>query len=124
MLAELVLQSASAGGDRDEVEATTFVFDMNKVFEDFVTVALGEEIERVEVVAEVERGAEVAGAVPAVGGEDGLIELDVEGAEAFIMDRFNYSAYRFRALSIERPKARLRQALVEHGYRYLCDNGG
>ena len=42
VLAELVLEAASTGASRDVTKATTFVFDMNKVFEDFVTTALGE----------------------------------------------------------------------------------
>lgn len=46
VLAELVLSAASTGTSRDQTRATTFVFDMNKVFEDFVTVALGEALRR------------------------------------------------------------------------------
>lgn len=41
-LAELILASTSTSELVGEVESTTFVFDMNKVFEDFVTVALRE----------------------------------------------------------------------------------
>jgi 5-methylcytosine-specific restriction enzyme subunit McrC len=39
-LAELILASASISSHPGEVGSTTFLFDMNKVFEDFVTVAL------------------------------------------------------------------------------------
>jgi len=46
VLAELVLAAASTGASRDVTKATTFVFDMNKVFEDFVTTALGEALRR------------------------------------------------------------------------------
>lgn len=46
VLAELVLSAASTGASRDKTRATTFVFDMNKVFEDFVTAALGEALRR------------------------------------------------------------------------------
>ena len=45
ILAELVLSAASTGSSRDMTRATTFVFDMNKVFEDFVTAALSEALE-------------------------------------------------------------------------------
>ncbi len=38
-LAELILSLASAGEHKGGIESTTFVFDMNQVFEDFVTVA-------------------------------------------------------------------------------------
>lgn len=38
-LAELVLSAASLGEQAGHVRSTTFVFDMNKVFEDFVTAA-------------------------------------------------------------------------------------
>jgi 5-methylcytosine-specific restriction enzyme subunit McrC len=41
-LAELVLSSASLSLERGATRSTTFVFDMNKVFEDFVTVAFRE----------------------------------------------------------------------------------
>jgi 5-methylcytosine-specific restriction enzyme subunit McrC len=46
VLAELVLEAASTGASRDMTKATTFVFDMNKVFEDFITTALGEALRR------------------------------------------------------------------------------
>jgi 5-methylcytosine-specific restriction enzyme subunit McrC len=45
-LAELVLASASVGSGKGTTASTTFVFDMNKVFEDFVSVALGDTISR------------------------------------------------------------------------------
>jgi 5-methylcytosine-specific restriction enzyme subunit McrC len=38
-LAELILASASISANAGGVRSTTFVFDMNKVFEDFVTIA-------------------------------------------------------------------------------------
>ncbi len=38
-LAELILSHASVGERKGGIKSTTFVFDMNKVFEDFVTVA-------------------------------------------------------------------------------------
>ena len=41
-LAELILAGASIGSRPGEVGSTAFVFDMNKVFEDFVTAALRE----------------------------------------------------------------------------------
>jgi 5-methylcytosine-specific restriction enzyme subunit McrC len=39
-LAELVLQSTSLNAERGEVSAASFVFDMNEVFESFLTLAL------------------------------------------------------------------------------------
>ena len=44
-------------------------------------VVVGEGFDLVEVVAEVDGGAVGAGLAPAVGGEDGLIEIAVEVAE-------------------------------------------
>jgi 5-methylcytosine-specific restriction enzyme subunit McrC len=41
-LAELVLAGASLSANIGEIRSTTFVFDMNKVFEDFVTAAFRE----------------------------------------------------------------------------------
>jgi 5-methylcytosine-specific restriction enzyme subunit McrC len=46
VLAELVLRNLSISQETGEVESTTFVFDMNKVFEDFVTAALTESMRR------------------------------------------------------------------------------
>lgn len=41
-LAQLILRASSLGGDRGSFAATAFVFDMNKVFEEFVTASLRE----------------------------------------------------------------------------------
>jgi len=41
-LAELILHSASVDASKGPISASAFVFDMNRVFEDFVTVALRE----------------------------------------------------------------------------------
>jgi 5-methylcytosine-specific restriction enzyme subunit McrC len=41
-LAELVLRNLSISQEKGNLESTTFVFDMNKVFEDFVTAAFTE----------------------------------------------------------------------------------
>src|SRR5262249_40271685 len=41
-LAELILRASSASGKAGEFRSTTFVFDMNKVFEDFLTTAFRE----------------------------------------------------------------------------------
>jgi 5-methylcytosine-specific restriction enzyme subunit McrC len=43
-LADLVLSSASVGSGVGTTASTSFVFDMNRVFEDFVTIALGESL--------------------------------------------------------------------------------
>jgi 5-methylcytosine-specific restriction enzyme subunit McrC len=45
-LAELVMKAASIDAPKGQLAATAFVFDMNKVFEDFVSVALAEAIAR------------------------------------------------------------------------------
>jgi 5-methylcytosine-specific restriction enzyme subunit McrC len=46
-LAELILRASSISTHPGAITATAFVFDMNAVFEDFVTVALREELEHV-----------------------------------------------------------------------------
>lgn len=46
--------------------------------------------------------------------------LDVEGAESFIMNSFPFEEYRFRLLTVERPKQDLVDILYEHNYRYLA----
>lgn len=45
-LAELILSSASLGSGVGTTASTTFIFDMNKVFENFVTIALSESLAR------------------------------------------------------------------------------
>jgi 5-methylcytosine-specific restriction enzyme subunit McrC len=45
-LAAMILRASSIDAPKGQLAATAFVFDMNKVFEDFVTVALGESMER------------------------------------------------------------------------------
>ena len=45
-LAELILSSASVGSGTGTTASTTFIFNMNKVFEDFVTIALGDSFAR------------------------------------------------------------------------------
>lgn len=45
-LAELILSSVSVGSGAGTTASTTFIFDMNKVFENFVTIALGESMRR------------------------------------------------------------------------------
>jgi 5-methylcytosine-specific restriction enzyme subunit McrC len=45
-LAELILHASSIDAPKGPIVATAFVFDMNKVFEDFVSVALDESMER------------------------------------------------------------------------------
>ena len=44
-LAELILRASSIDAPKGPLAATAFVFDMNKVFEDFVTVALRESMQ-------------------------------------------------------------------------------
>ena len=45
-LAELILRNTSIAAERGTTHAISFVFDMNKVFEDFVAAALGISLER------------------------------------------------------------------------------
>jgi 5-methylcytosine-specific restriction enzyme subunit McrC len=45
-LAELILHASSIDAPKGQLAATAFIFDMNKVFEDFVSVALRESIQR------------------------------------------------------------------------------
>jgi hypothetical protein len=47
------------------------------------------------------------------------LSLDVEGAEAFIMRDFPFEKYRFRCLTIERPKDELKALLEKHGYKQV-----
>jgi 5-methylcytosine-specific restriction enzyme subunit McrC len=45
-LAELILSQASVSDRKGAIESTTFVFDMNKIFEDFVTIAFRDGMRR------------------------------------------------------------------------------
>ena len=49
--------------------------------------------------------------------------LDIEGAEYSAMKEFDFSAYIFLTLSIERPGQELRDLLAANGYVYLCTHG-
>ena len=51
------------------------------------------------------------------------LSLDVEGAEEAVLDGFKFERYSFRALTVERPKPRLRNTLRRRGYLYVGDHG-
>merc|ERR1712039_316928 len=48
--------------------------------------------------------------------------LDVEGAETVVMNGFPWDTYRFKVLTVERPKPDLQDMLEYHGYKYLRHN--
>ncbi len=50
--------------------------------------------------------------------------LDVEGAESIVMMDFPFQKYKFRILSIERPKHELKQRLESNDYVFLRETGG
>ena len=54
------------------------------------------------------------------------LSLDIEGAEAYVMENFPFDTYTFLAITAERPR-RLRRALESKGYVYIrdtdCDYG-
>jgi hypothetical protein len=52
------------------------------------------------------------------------LSLDVEGAEQYIFQDFPWSEYRFLAMTVERPKPGLVDALRAQGYLYVRDHGG
>ncbi len=64
-LAELVLAGATPDAQLGDVRSSTFVFDMNKVFEDFVTTAFREAMRG--------RGGEVRGQVNEIALDEGLV---------------------------------------------------
>lgn len=45
------------------------------------------------------------------------LNLDVEGAESLVMNNFPFDQYKFRFLTVERPKRDLHESLKKHGYR-------
>jgi FkbM family methyltransferase len=47
------------------------------------------------------------------------LSIDVEGAEERILADFDFTAYRFRAMTIERPTGLLRSIFKRHGYRLV-----
>mmetsp|Transcript_7744 Transcript_7744/g.8553 ORF Transcript_7744/g.8553 Transcript_7744/m.8553 type:complete len:343 (+) Transcript_7744:73-1101(+) len=49
--------------------------------------------------------------------------LDVEGAETLVMSDFPFEKYKFRLLTIERPKDDLQQILKSNNYTYVEDLG-
>ena len=52
------------------------------------------------------------------------LSLDVEGAEERILLNFDFTSYRFRCLTIERPSARLQATLEQAGYRLVAQIPG
>lgn len=53
-----------------------------------------------------------------------LRSSDVEGAEASVLgEEFDYSAYIFLTLTVERPSAPMRQRLRAQSYVYVGDHG-
>ena len=48
------------------------------------------------------------------------LSLDIEGAEAYVMESFPFDKYTFLAMTVERPR-RLRRALESKGYVYIRD---
>jgi hypothetical protein len=49
------------------------------------------------------------------------LSLDVEGAETFIMKGFPFDEYKFKVLTVERPKDELQDILNSHGYTKILD---
>jgi hypothetical protein len=49
------------------------------------------------------------------------LSLDVEGAETFIMKGFPFDSYKFKVLTVERPKEELQKILTLHGYEKILD---
>lgn len=47
--------------------------------------------------------------------------LDVEGAESIVMADFPWDDYKFRFITIEKPKDDLRELLESHGYVHVMD---
>jgi hypothetical protein len=50
------------------------------------------------------------------------LSLDVEGAESIVMENFPWDKYKFKVITVERPKADLQGHLTDHGYRLLKIN--
>lgn len=50
------------------------------------------------------------------------LSIDVEGAEHYILAEFPFDRYRFRAITVERPR-KLRSVLEANGYVYVKDHG-
>jgi hypothetical protein len=49
--------------------------------------------------------------------------LDIEGAEYSVLKEFDFSAFTFLTMSIERPVQELKDLLAANGYTYLCSHG-
>lgn len=50
------------------------------------------------------------------------MSLDVEGSESIVMESFDWSTYKFRVITVERPKVDLVEMLALHGYKKLRSN--
>jgi len=45
------------------------------------------------------------------------LSLDVEGAETLVMEHFDWDRYKFKFLTVERPKDNLRDMFLKNGYK-------
>jgi len=45
--------------------------------------------------------------------------LDIEGAETYVLETFDWDKYKFNVISIEQPKSIVREKLIQYGYYYL-----
>lgn len=45
--------------------------------------------------------------------------LDIEGGETYVLESFDWNKYKFNVISIEQPKAAVREKLIKYGYYYL-----
>jgi len=50
------------------------------------------------------------------------LSLDIEGAEAWTFEDFPWDTYTFLAITVERPKAELKDMMLGNGYTYLCNH--
>ena len=51
------------------------------------------------------------------------MSLDIEGAEEWVFETFPWGKYTILVLTVERPKEKLKQLLLNNGYAYVCDHG-
>lgn len=51
------------------------------------------------------------------------MSLDIEGAEEWVFETFPWGEYTILVLTVERPKEKLKQLLLNNGYAYVCDHG-
>ena len=93
------LSAGIVASDMDNVANDTSAWRQNKTETPLTTVTLAAVLQRFNAPNDID-----------------YLSLDVEGAEALVLQDFDFKRYRFRTITVERPTLAVHTILVRHGY--------